>query len=133
MLAKSQKQVLIAGLLVLIFVANGNVVASEDRSEWVLPEAAANCILENLDGYVATPSRIVLIVVDNCPDTNPFAGATDNKLNQSGIISNVQTKSEAEGLAKFITYTKQQLQCLRAGRVRYEDGVAYLPKEPLCE
>jgi len=101
-----------------------------DSTSYVLPLDRAQCVFDNRSAYLAGNSDIVIIVVDQCPNTSLFAGASEGLQNYSGV-SRIQTGVDGE-FDPVISYTRDDLRCLDIDDVRVEGDVAYLPRVVSC-
>lgn len=106
-----------------------SVVASE---VWTIEEKAAKCILENLESYRALNNRIIIISVQDCPNTDLFATAMTGKKNAGGLTANIKTRRKADEFDRFISYPKDVFDCLDATKVIFQKGKALFPKVPNC-
>lgn len=102
-----------------------------EQTEWVVSEEQANCILEHLSEYKRVSAPIVVISVDNCPITDPFAGSLGGK-NNFGGIGKIKSQRDTSGFDRHITYSSQELQCLTADQVTFKQGKAFFPKNVSC-
>ena len=109
-----------------------STAAHADDKFWVIPEAQAQCILENREQYLAQSGELILILVDQCPNTDMFAGAFDGQENFGGI-GDVQTGSDLGSFDQMITYTPEQLKCLAAEMILSDGDLVRLPKFVSCE
>jgi hypothetical protein len=109
-----------------------STVAYADDTFWVIPEAQAQCILENRDQYLAQSGELILILVDQCPNVDMFAGAFDGQENFGGI-GDVQTGTDLGSFDQMITYTPEQLKCLASEMILSDGNLARLPKFVSCE
>lgn len=116
--------------LLIAFLAAPMAVFAE-QAEWVVPEAQAKCILEHLGAYMQASAPVVVISVDDCPNTNPFAGALGGKSNFGGI-GKIKSKPDTNGYDRHITYSSEELQCLTAEKVTFKQGKAFFPKSVSC-
>ena len=119
---------LVFGLSALL----ASTVAQADDNFWVIPKAQAKCILENRDQYLAQSGELILILVDQCPNVDMFAGAFDGQQNFGGI-GDVQTGTDLGSFDQMITYTPEQLECLAAEMILSDGDLVRLPKFVSCE
>lgn len=103
-----------------------------DDTFWVVPEAQAQCILENRDQYLTQDADLIMILVEQCPDIDIFAGALDGQENFGGI-GDVKTGPNIGTIDTFISYTPEQLSCLASDMVVFDGEFARLPKFVKCE
>ena len=108
------------------------ITAWADSSFWVVPEAQAQCILENRDQYLTQDADLIMILVEQCPDIDIFAGALDGQENFGGI-GDVKTGPNIGTIDTFISYTPEQLSCLASDMVVFDGEFARLPKFVKCE
>jgi len=120
----------IVGLVCSVLIATAGDAQSAEQ--WQVTEAQAICILQNLTTYADRSKRLVVIPVENCPETDLYANALSGKKNTGLATPRVKTGKKTSPFDKFITYTPQELECLRPEMVRVEDGRAYLPKKVPC-
>lgn len=120
---------LVAGFVACIAAA---APVSADETNWLLPENLAHCLIENREAYLEQPGDIIIIIVDQCPDPSPFAGALSGLQSYRGV-SVVQTEQTTDVFDTIISYTPQALSCLRLDDIRFEDGMATMPKAVRCE
>ncbi len=104
-------------------------IAEDDA--WVISAEQASCLLEHSSAYTASSSPVIIIHVASCPNPDPFAGATAGKSNYGGV-GKIQSTGESTRLDDVITFTAEQFKCLSADVVRFEDGIAYIPKSSAC-
>lgn len=110
----------------------GSPASSQSSNQWRITPDQANCILENLQSYAAQSQRLVVIAVENCPETDLFANALTGRKNTGLATPMIQTGRKTSRYDKFISYTLQQIGCLKPDMVEYRDGVALLPKNVPC-
>lgn len=103
-----------------------------DDTFWVIPEAQAQCILENRDQYLAQPGDLILILVEQCPNVDLFAGALSGQENFGGI-GDVQTGTGLGSFDEMISYTPVQLECLATEMIVFDGEFARLPKFVKCD
>lgn len=128
---KAARFFLIANMLAV----PAQAAAQSDESEeyWRIPQDRAECILENLDAYIARPGAIALIAVEDCPNVDPFAGAMKGLKNQSGVMADINTEKTSQKTAKFLSYPKSELRCLKGVNLQVDgDGLVLLPKSVTC-
>ena len=115
----------------LIALSMAPLAVFAEQTEWVVLEDQANCILEHLSDYRQISAPVVVIAVEECPNTNPFAGSIAGKSNFGGI-GKIKSQRDASGFDRHITYSAEELKCLTANKVTFKKGKAFFPKRVSC-
>lgn len=99
-------------LLLLIALMPSNTSYAEDF--WLVKKSAIKCVIKNLPAYDSVKTNLVLIFLDECPETDLATILKNRTKNSSSLPKVPQTNSAEESeLVEVITLSKSQLGCLK--------------------
>jgi len=97
-------------------------ISSDPKIEyWILPRTELNCILENIEKYLDSPKKLLVIFPSYCP-TNDLTSKPEGTTNSS--------LKAGTGL-RAIVWTKDELKCVATISLPQGDFVK-IPKNPKC-
>jgi uncharacterized protein YfaS (alpha-2-macroglobulin family) len=105
------------------------MVLAEGSDLWNIKADQFQCLLNNVDAYLATGQEPVVIFLTACPETDlvKIMASTSRNL----AVSDVKTVDDStEQPAEVVTFTKAQLACLAGVEVATSALVLQVPKDP---
>jgi len=132
------KRIPLQTLFLCLSLSTTPLVSVSAAENWFVTPDQAACILEHKKDYLAQNLDVIVIPVENCPDTQLFADPLGGKQNMAtpkiptqGTSSRVpQTGADTD---QVIMYTSRQLECLQSDMVVFEDDRAILPRAIECD
>lgn len=85
-----------------LFCLSTATMAVSDEATWRVTPDQANCLVENLDAYIASGTDIVIIPIETCPFPSLSVGSLDGLENYGGI-SKVTTKKDETELDEVVS------------------------------
>lgn len=117
----------VTSLAVLLLVLPSSASAAEF---WRLPKAQAECILANVDGYLSSGQKVLMIVAAGCPEPDPSKALAMTTRNSA--LPNLAIAADMPEADSIIVYNADELQCLANMELDLTGQIVLLPKDPEC-
>jgi hypothetical protein len=127
----SGARLVVAALAIGLSTLTSAPHAQAQSDVWRITAAQAECLISNKNGYLNLGGEVIIIPVTACPDTSLYSGSLDDMQNYGGI-SNIESKSDEDGLDAIITFTAKDLECLDNDDIIVSGEVAQVPRSIDC-
>lgn len=101
---------------------------SAERDHWLIPTERYDCIVSNIDKYLATKKDPILIFVSDCPATD--IAEIMAKRTQNALPAIKSGPAAAEGWDQAIVFSRGDLDCLKTKARPQDKAIIAISKKP---
>lgn len=121
-------RVLPLALLPLLFSTTALRAAND---VWHVSAERFRCVMTNVETYLESGQKILMIVVDACPETDPTEAL--KKISKNSAVPSLPVRESSDQvLDSIVVFTPDELECLAGLQIDLTGEVAELPRKPAC-